>query len=347
MPDSLKAALEAIPGGPSPARAKALAAVFYLVLRQEVTGQNPALTKDEQQRLQSHYPVIMAPQNYSPALALEIYSSRRLHPVRAVLMQKQPVVLDAGCGFGSESFLFSALGAKVIAVDSSADRVEIAKKRKQHYGQMLGRELEIEFHVLDLDEYSPPEGSRITLTWLASVLAGIKDQAGLLKRIAKETPSGGKVMVSDMNLLNPLFLGGEWSRRKKTKKTNTAFRESADFKKMLRRRGRTGAVFYGNDDGAGSFDDVQFFTPGTLSELFKEVGLKPQAPSFSGFAPPRGFPAALLTFFEKTFSLIPGLRRFGYFYTVIGEKPTGEKATSEEQATGSGEKQPSGENHAT
>jgi SAM-dependent methyltransferase len=294
-----------------------VAHVFYTHLRAELVNGNPYLDKEEQARLRRHYPFMMDSNRYPPELVSTIYTSRRAYPVQAILETENPLVFDAGCGYGSDSLLFAALGAKVEAVDVSTEQIKIAQKRKRHYEEILDRSLDVTFRVADLDEYTPGKES-LSLTWLSSVLAIVRNQDTFLDRVYKATRTGGKVMVVDFNLLNPFFLWGEWRRRWQALRESQAFAREGDFWAMVQRRGRKGARFYARD-GEGVFDDVQFFTPATLARLLRSVGFRPLTPRFSGFTPPFLF-RRVLKDLERVFSRMPGLNNLGRAYVVTGEK---------------------------
>ncbi len=297
---------------------RALARQFYFILRREVMGGNPGLDREEQERLRRHYPIMANPRRYPPILAAEIYAGRRAHPIRAILESTDPVVFDAGSGFGSESFLFAALGARVLSVDRSAEQLAIARKRQGFFETLFGKKLDITFEVADLQEYRL-SWDGISLTWLASVLAAVRDQGALLTNVADHTREGGLVMVTDMNLANPLFLLGEWRRRRRGKTRSRLFRDEADFLRMFRRKERIGARYFPAEQG-DDFDDVQFFTSGTLSRLLRETGFTPRRTSFHGFVPPR-LSRGPLARLERALGRLPLVRSLGYFYVVTGEKP--------------------------
>ena len=290
---------------------------FYALLRCEVTAIDSCLCRSDFESLRSHYPVMMTPRRHPIELAATIYAERRQHPVAATLATESAVVFDAGCGYGSESFLFASLGARVIAVDVDAEKIRIARLRQPHYEDAFKRKLDIEFQVADLDAYVP-ESKNLSLTWLASVLAAIPNQDRFLRRVFDTTRPGGSIMVSDMNLWNPLFLWSEWRRRERAKRANTTFAWQADFGAMFNRRGRVGARYFQNGVGS-TFDDVQFFSSVTLGRLLRQVGFRSIQFHFSGFIPP--FLARLgLTRLETILARFPLLARFGYFYLETGVK---------------------------
>jgi SAM-dependent methyltransferase len=290
---------------------------FYQILRKEVCEGNMELLPEEQKKLQSHYPIMMDPDHYPPPLAATIYANRRTQPVDFILESVNPIVFDAGCGFGSESYLFASVGAKVVAVDHSAEQIAIAKKRKRNYERIFGKSLDIQFIVANLDEYVP-EKINLSLTWVASVLAAIQNQDLFLERIYQITRPGGKIMVTDMNMRNPLFLAKEWKRRKGAFRENREFAAQSSFWGMVGRKGRKGARYFPRKN-AKDFDDVQFFTPRTLTLLLKKVGFEALAPSFNGFIPPFMGQNGLHRW-ENIVAKIPWVKDFGYFYLITGIK---------------------------
>lgn len=293
-----------------------LALEFYALLRREIVQGNPALDPSDQALLQSHYPVMLTPQHNPPALAATIYAERRQHPVASIRAVSDPVVFDAGCGYGSESFLFGSLGAHVLAIDADPEKVRIAQLRQPYFEQYLNRKLYITFAVVDLDAYTP-SAPNLSLTWLASVLAAIPHQNDFLMRVRNHTRTRGQIMVSDMNLWNPLFLIGEFRRRAAASAVNPAFAQAQDFRAMFSRRARVGARYYPHN--GATFDDVQFFQPLSLTRLYQVTGWRPTHFYFSGYIPP-ALARLGLTSLETVLPRVPLLSQFGYFYLGIGEK---------------------------
>lgn len=288
---------------------------FYATLRREVLDGESALDGDEIAELRGHYPIMMRPERYPPRLVAAIYAERRAPAVAAIMESVESSVFDAGCGFGSESFLFAAAGARVLAVDRSPEKLAIARKRQGHYEELFGKRLEVTFAAGDLDAYEPDERD-LSLTWLASVLAAIQNQEALLRRIHAATRTGGRVMITDMNLLNPLFALNEWRRRYQARQRNADLAGKLSFPAMFFRRRRRGARYL--PDGAGEpFDDAQFFWWRTLAGLLRQTGFEPERPAYSGFVPPLAAvpnPSAL----ETALAQVPLVRCGGYFYLMSG-----------------------------
>ena len=297
---------------------KEVVRIFYQELRKEVIIGDPYLNSQEQARLQLHHEVMMNAKKYPPTLAATIYVHRRSLAVQAILATRDAIVFDAGCGYGSESFLFAGFGAKVLAVDISPEQLCIAEKRKRYFeNEVFKKNLDVTFRVADLNEYWP-ETHGISLTWIASVLAALPDQEDFLKRVYAGTREGGRVVVTDMNLRNPWFLLKEWRRRQWARLESPEFARQADFWRMVQRRGRSGARFFPLRS-QGRFDDVQFFTAGSLKALLRQIGFRVAQTGFSGFVPPQVY-VPLLTPLEGFMARVPMVKNLGYFYIVTGIK---------------------------
>ena len=301
---------------PSITDPRQLTEAFYEQLRLEVREGRASLTPGQLERLQGHYPVMMTPERYPIGLVTTIYAQRRAPAVEAIRRSERPVVFDAGCGFGSESYLFAALGAEVVAVDAEEEKIEIARARQPYFEELFGRRLTIRFETADLDIYTPPVQD-LSLTWIASVLANIPRQDAFLERLYQATRPGGEVMVTDMNLLNPLFVWKEWRRRRAARAKSPEFAHQASFSDMFWRKNRRGARYFPVEGPGDPFDDAQFFWPRTLARLFRQKGFVPGTVYYSGFVPPvPGLPD--LSRLEPVLDRIPLLRRGAYFYRMSG-----------------------------
>ncbi len=289
---------------------------FYAALVQEVSRGNPLLDREEQARLDRHHSLLKKPGSYHPDLVASVYLRRRMVPVEFILKIPEPLVFDAGCGCGSDSILFASVGARVLSVNLSAEEIGIAQKRVRYFEGAIGRKLDIHFVRGDLNELVL-ENEEFSLTWLASILAVIREQDSFLKQVARATRAGGKIIIVDYNLLHPPFLWREWRRRRRALKESPEFARQADFWAMVGRAGRTGARFFPMGKG-GCFDDVQFFTPRTLANLLRRAGFRPLPPSFTGCAPP--FLSKVSICLEQLLSRMPGWNYLGRAYSVIGQK---------------------------
>ena len=85
------------------------------------------LTKEEFKTLCRYYSAWIKRSKYSGH-----YFAQRIKNAMEFIIDSdstQPTVLDCGCGFGSESIAFGLLGAKVLGVDLSTERINVASKR--------------------------------------------------------------------------------------------------------------------------------------------------------------------------------------------------------------------------
>lgn len=294
-------------------------AAFHDLLRREVCGGNPHLSKQEQSRLQSHYEVMMQPSRYPAPLVTAIYVARRALVTFETGNLSSGRVLDAGCAYGSESFLFASRGASVLAVDASPESILIAQKRKPYFEAALGKELDVEFVEGSLESI-PLARESIGMTWIASVLAAIEDQESLLQRIYRATRPGGSLSITDMNLLNPLFLSKEWRRRRRWRSPQP---DGSMFDVFLRRN-RRGARTIEAPDGS-RFDDSQFFWSRTIRRVVRGAGFDIDRLDYSGFLPPACAWRSTIPL-ERAFAGVPFVRAMGYFYLIRAVKPSGHAA---------------------
>lgn len=303
-------------------QAKTIGAKFYENLRTEVVDGNSYLDASEQKQLQSLYNAMVSSDRYPRDLTALIYTQRRQYPIAEILQNPSGFVLDAGCAFGSESFLFASLGARVLAVDIDPQRIVIAKKRLPYFEAKLGRKLDIQFEASNLDGFQSPKN--LGLTWLSGVLAAVENQSQLLRDICEATCPGGKVMITDLNLLNPLFVYRVWRRQRRECERNAAYAANSSLLDLMLRRGRAGARYFRRADGT-LFDDVQWFTPFTLERLLQESGFDPVVFHYNGFVSPTIYQWKML-WLEQLMSVTPGLNAFGLFYLGIGTKKQGPNA---------------------
>jgi len=289
---------------------------FHGTLRKEVLEGNPFLGPEQQSLLREHHPLLKDPGRYPLDLVASIYLNRREAPAKAIRENPGSVVLDAGCGCGTDSILFAALGAAVVAVNISSEELAVAEKRARYYEKVGGIKLNIRFIQADLNDYLPGQ-ENFSLTWFASVLAVIRDQESLLKSVFQSTRDRGRIMLVDYNLLHPPFLWKEWRRRNAVREKCPDFAPEGHFWKMVRRKGRMGARFFPLAEG-GLFDDAQFFTPGTLGTLLQRAGFRVLPAAFSGCTLP--FFSGPAVFLERALSQVPGWKSLGRAYLLTGIK---------------------------
>lgn len=146
------------------------------------------------------------------------HAQRVQHLVGAVT--KGESILDAGCGFGSESILCGILGAQVTGVDLFTPQVNIAKKRLEFYESLLGREISTEFHkksVFDVND-------SFDVIWALESISHIDPADKFINFAYDHLNKGGKLIISDPNKLNPLIYQHTRRAQRKAGGPNVPFR---------------------------------------------------------------------------------------------------------------------------
>ena len=111
--------------------------------------------------------------------------------------ERPPVVLDAGSGLGTQSRLFALLGADVHGVDLRQDRVVIAQKRAQYWGEQFGCDLSVKFSCESL--FGLPKDGRYDFIWICQAISHIDPAEDFLDLTYELVKPGGQVIVFDPN----------------------------------------------------------------------------------------------------------------------------------------------------
>jgi SAM-dependent methyltransferase len=112
--------------------------------------------------------------------------------------QKNPRIIELGCGTGTSSILFSLLGANVIGVELDRNCVDLCLKRKKFYQSIVGP-LDLSFVNANTcsfpyKEYGPFDGVYSLFAFNMMQPTDI-----LLKRILKQLTVKGKLFITDGN----------------------------------------------------------------------------------------------------------------------------------------------------
>ena len=79
------------------------------------------------------------------------YSRTLAQAANFLFAEKQsPLILDLGCGTGTQSLCFALMGARVVAVDMDSLSLSVFKKRIHYYEQISGRSLDITIHEANI-----------------------------------------------------------------------------------------------------------------------------------------------------------------------------------------------------
>ena len=116
-------------------------------------------------------------------------------------LRRPPRVLDAGCGHGSFSLLFAAMGGDVTGADVRPDRLHVAERRAARYAADTGEGLQVRFERRDL---AADWRECFDLVWVHNALSHIDPLDAFLDRVAEHLAAGGVFVVGDINGANPL-----------------------------------------------------------------------------------------------------------------------------------------------
>jgi len=122
--------------------------------------------------------------------------------ISLLFSQKNPIVLDAGCGLGSESIFFSFWGARVVGVDLEEEKIRVAEKRKLFYKDLIKGE--VKFVLGDIFEVIKRQ--KFDIVWMNEAISHIHPAEGFLKLARQQLNPGGRVVISEGNGGNPCIL---------------------------------------------------------------------------------------------------------------------------------------------
>ena len=112
----------------------------------------------------------------------------------------QPRILEVGAGCGTESLWFALSGATVTALDVRADRLAVARSRRDLLRAALTVPLPVEFRLESLLDH---EAAPYDIVWLEHTFHHLEPRLRVAEAIARLVRPGGYVVASEVNPLNP------------------------------------------------------------------------------------------------------------------------------------------------
>ncbi len=219
-------------------------------------------------------------------------------------------ILDAGSGYGTESYLMAVMGHKVTGVELVAERADLARSRLSYFASYCDFSLRLEFinaHIFRFLEKAPS----FDIIWAMEAVSHIYPQADFFKLAFEKLSPGGKLIISDPNRLNPLA----WLRAAKIR---------GSFRHRPHQR------FEDPETGAPTeYGQEQIFTLAAIQNQLKQAGFRVKSLDISGFMGSSFLPdlvlrqpaaAGVLQLWQKTCRAVPGFRRMGSIYTIVAEK---------------------------
>lgn len=185
---------------------------FFSILEREYDRGNPFLDSDGYKFFKRYYHRSFD-NKLRRALYKKLYYGRLSYMINLLFNLKNPIILDAGCGLGSESIFFSSLGAEVVGVDIKEKMIKTAEKRKLFYGDLIGRKVEF---VLG-NVFEAVKKQKFDIIWMNEAISHIHPAEDFLKLARRQLNPGGRVIISEGNGDNPCIRArqviqmGRWS----------------------------------------------------------------------------------------------------------------------------------------
>jgi SAM-dependent methyltransferase len=219
-------------------------------------------------------------------------------------------LLDAGCGYGTESILFSLLGARVDGVELVLERTELARSRISFYQSLCSFPLNLKFFNANIFKFLQKSGP-YDIIWAMEAVSHIYPPEEFFALAYDRTKKGGKLVISDPNRLNPLV----WLREVK-----------------IRGSIRPGVHEQFTDPETGApvkYGQENRFSVFLLKKKLEKAGFKIQDVHMSGFLGSsflpkkilmRRGPHSFLRAFQKAMKEVLLLNRLGSLYTIVAGK---------------------------
>ncbi|MBN1939889.1 MAG: methyltransferase domain-containing protein [Candidatus Aminicenantes bacterium] len=227
-------------------------------------------------------------------------------------------ILDAGCGYGTESLLFSLSGREVWGVELVVERAAFARSRVTYFQNAAGRPLDLRFvnaHILRFLETGPS----FDLIWAMESISHIYPPERFFSLCHDRLSEDGLLVVSDPNPMNPLAL-------------LRSIRIRGSVRHHPHRR------FSDPETGEPTdYGQEQIVTLSRLRRSLRAAGFEPGPAEITGFMGSSFLPESVLAspsasryliHFQEAMKQIPVLRLFGSVYTVVARKrPRGKPRT--------------------
>ncbi len=158
---------------------------------------------------QSIYDVFLDGLSLCDALSIEARKDDLKARLKAITdcfqITDERVLLDAGCGIGHQSLLFSLLGAKkVIGIDIIEERLKIAQKRKSFFEDYLNCKLNIDF--INDDIYRIIDNYRFDMIYCKDAISHIHPLESFIEKSSHSLKNNGVFIIEEPNQYNPFRL---------------------------------------------------------------------------------------------------------------------------------------------
>ena len=173
-----------------------LANEFFEQSREELFKCRKLYGKNNSKLFKTYYFNLLKERQYFEYI--KYFNIERILPLLTSIKQ-DILLLDAGCGLGTESILSALVGATVVGVDISHERLNIARLRKEYFEELYNRKLKIQFLYKNiLNHYK-----KYDIIWVNEAISHIDPLDLFLQRCYRNLNNQGKLIISDANKLNP------------------------------------------------------------------------------------------------------------------------------------------------
>ena len=222
------------------------------------------------------------------------YRRQTLELIDAIASRNNPVVLEVGCGCGTESLWAAINGAEVTGIDISADFIRVAKARAKIIEDARGHRLPCVFRCQSILEME--RRPVFDIVWIEQALHHMEPRRDIVKAIAAIVKDNGLLIISEANAWNPLLQAA-----------------------LFKRRGfRTIKTQWGHPWG-----DERIFTPGALSRFFRSEHISQVALNYFRVFPNLPLPGRLMLAAERLVPpfAVPLFTHYNWVATKIPKPP--------------------------
>lgn len=239
------------------------------------------------------------------------YADNLLTMVDEISKLPRPVrILDAGCGYGTESLLFSILGCEVTGIDLVPERIDIARRRVKFYQERFDFPLPVRFIPSNIFRFLD-KSDTFDIIWVMQAISHIYPAQRFLRAAHRRLKDGGKLIITDPNLLNPISL-------------LRAIRIRGSFRHVTHSR------FRDPDSGRPvEYGQEKIFSVLHMKKIMTRTGFRVEKIDMLGFMGSTFLPGPLLEKegvsralfkFQAVLRRAPLIRLFGSIYVIVASK---------------------------
>jgi len=159
------------------------------------------------------------------------------------------MVLEVGCGCGTESLWMALNGAEVDGIDINAERLQVAERRRQVLERELNRPLKARFAVQSVLAMDTP--AQYDIIWMEQAFHHLEPRQQVVEKLASLLRPNGVVIISEVNAMNPLL----------------------QLQLFMKRGFRTTREFTDHDGLTHCYGNERVLSAGRLAKLMAAVGI--------------------------------------------------------------------------